>query len=128
MRAVMAVFLSLMLVNLGPVFAQQDHVVSPEAMDRLFAEEAAREAADRDVVIETLRNPEVRRLAAGMAVPLDRAEAAIRTLEGDELAGVAAHARATQAALAGGATTLVISSTVIIIALLIVILIVVAAD
>jgi hypothetical protein len=118
--------LSLLLVNVGPIFAQQNHIAQPATLDRLFAEQSAREAADRDTVIETLRHPEVRRLADRMAVPMERAEAAVRALEGEQLAALADQARAAQTALAGGATTLVISSTVIIIALLIIILILVA--
>jgi hypothetical protein len=128
MRAAVAVLLSLLLllVNVGPVFAQQDHIAQPATLDRLLAEQSAREAADRDVVIDTLRHPEVRRLADRMDVPMERAEAAVRALDGEELAALADQARAAQASLAGGATTIVISSTVIIIALLIIILILVA--
>jgi hypothetical protein len=125
-RAVVAVFLSLLLLNPAPLFARQDHIAGPATIDRLFAEQAARDAADREMVLETLRNPQVRRLADRLAVPMDRAEAAVRTLHGEELTQLAEQARATQGALAGGQSTITISTTLIIIVLLIIILIVVA--
>jgi hypothetical protein len=127
-RSVVAVVVSFVLLNVTPAFGQQDHIVPPATMDRLFAEQSAMEAADREVVIETLRHPEVRRLAARLAVPLDRAESAVRTLDGDELTRLASQARRAQEALAGGQSSVRISTTLIIIALLVIILIVVAVD
>jgi hypothetical protein len=59
---------------------------------------------------------------------LDRAESAVRTLDGDELTRLASQARRAQEALAGGQSSVRISTTLIIIALLVIILIVVAVD
>ena len=55
-------------------------------------------------------------------------KAAVGTLEGSQLAEVAAQARQAEQALAGGQSRVVISTTMIIIALLVLILIIVAVD
>jgi hypothetical protein len=52
----------------------------------------------------------------------------VSTLQGEDLARVAAQARQVETALAGGQSRVVISTTMIIIALLVLILIIVAVD
>ena len=56
------------------------------------------------------------------------ATGAVSTLQGEDLARVAAQARQVETALAGGQSKVVISTTMIIIALLVLILIIVAVD
>ena len=58
---------------------------------------------------------------------VEKAEAAVSTLQGSDLQQAASQARQVQNQLAGGASTIVISTTTIIIVLLIVILIAVAS-
>ena len=86
------------------------------------------EQADREAIVTLLHRTEVRQIAAKAGLSLDKAEAAVSTLKGDDLAQVASQARQVQNDLAGGASTIVISTTTIIIVLLLVILIVVVAD
>ena len=62
--------------------------------------------------------------AAKAGLSLEKANAAVSTLQGNDLAQAAAQARTVNAQLAGGASTIVISTTTIIIVLLIIILIV----
>ena len=62
-------------------------------------------------------------VAAKAGLSVEKAEAAVSTLQGDELRQAAGQARAVNQDLAGGAT-IVISTTTIIIVLLIIILIV----
>jgi hypothetical protein len=66
-------------------------------------------------------------MAARVGLSLEKAEAAVSTLQGDDLHQIAGEARAAEQDLVGGASV-TISTTVIIIALLIVILIIVAVD
>ena len=59
-------------------------------------------------------------------VDIRRADSAVATMNGSELASVAAQARQADEALAGGASTVTISTTTIIIGLLVLILLIVA--
>ena len=72
-----------------------------------------------------LQHPDVARLAGRFGLDLKRAEAVIATLDGQELADLAARARDVDRALAGGATV-TITTTMIIIGLLLLILLIVA--
>ena len=74
-----------------------------------------------------LQNPTVKNVAAKAGLSTARAEAAVATLQGDQLRQAASQARGVNQDLAGGATV-VITTTAIIIILLVVILIVVAVD
>jgi hypothetical protein len=85
-------------------------------------------AADREAVLRLLARPEVQAIAGDVGIDLRRVESAVGTLEGSQLAEVAAQARESEHALAGGQSRISISTTVIIIALLVIILIVVAVD
>jgi hypothetical protein len=75
-----------------------------------------------------LRRAEVREVAGKAGLSLDKASAAVTTLDGRELAQLAAQARLVENDLAGGASTVVISTTTIIIVLLLILLIVAVAD
>lgn len=104
-------------------WAQQTHVIDKSALDRAVQHRVGQDQADRDAIRSFLQNPQVKSIAAKAGLPLDRAEAAVSTLQGDELRQAAGQARAVNQDLAGGATV-VITTTTIIIILLIVILIV----
>jgi hypothetical protein len=107
-------------------FAQQTHVIDKSALDRAVQQRVSQEQADREALRTFLQNPAVRGVAQKAGLPIDRAEAAVSTLQGDELRQAAGQARTVNSQLAGG-DTIVITTTTIIIILLIVILIAVLA-
>jgi hypothetical protein len=104
-------------------WAQQSHVVSKSALDQAVQQRVIQEQADRTALRDFLQQPAVKDAAAKAGLPLEKAEAAVSTLHGQDLAQAAAQARTVNAQLAGGASTIVISTTTIIIVLLIIILI-----
>ncbi len=121
---VVALFVSMVLV-VTPAIAQDTHVLDREMMDDSLAEHVGEDDADREAVFRLLQEPQVRALAAKLDVDLKRAEAAVHTLEGEEIVELASMARTAEAGLSGG-STITLSTTTIIIGLLILILIIVA--
>ena len=107
--------------------AQQTHVISTSALDQAVQQRVSQDRADREALRSFLQNPQVKSIAAKAGLTVEKAEAAVSTLQGDELRRAAGQARAVNQDLAGGATV-VITTTTIIIILLIVILIIVAVD
>lgn len=127
LRPSLAVCLAVLFMA-PPASAQQSHVINRSALDRAVQQRVSQEQADREAIVTLLRRSEVRQIAATAGLSLDKAEAAVSTLKGNDLAQVASQARQVQNDLAGGASTIVISTTTIIIVLLLVILIVVVAN
>jgi|SRR5215510_3481886 len=124
---VTAVILLLSTLVVQPrVMAQAPHAASPSAIEAALQEHAASVETDRETVLRVLRHPEVARLAGQLGLDLERAESAVATLDGQELADVAASARNVDQALAGGQKSITISTTLIIIGLLVLILLIVA--
>lgn len=111
-----------------PVNAQSSHTAPMSALESAVQEHVASGAADREAVLRLLARPEVQAIAGDVGIDLRRVESAVGTLEGSQLAEVAAQARESEHALAGGQSRISISTTMIIIALLVIILIVVAVD
>ena len=107
--------------------AQERHAVPPSALAAAVTDHVATRDADRDAIREALKRPEVRAVAERTGIDIDRAAAAVDTLDSSSLARAAASARQVNQALVGGASTITISTTTIIIVLLIIILILVAA-
>jgi hypothetical protein len=107
-------------------WAQQTHVVNKSALDQAVQQRVSQDQADRDAIRTFLQNPQVKSVAAKAGLPIDRAEAAVSTLQGDQLRQAAGQARAVNQDLAGGATV-VITTTTIILILLVIILIAVLA-
>lgn len=120
--------MSLAILMMAPVAHAQQHAVDKSALEQAVKQRVAEQQADRDAIKSLLRRSEVREIAATAGLSLQRAEAAVSTLDGDDLRELARQARQVQNDLAGGASTIVISTTTIIIVLLIVILIVLIAD
>lgn len=108
-------------------WAQQTHVINQRALDQAVQQRVSQEQADREALRTFLQNPMVKDVAARAGLSLDKARAAVSTLQGDELRQAANQARAVNDQLAGGADTIVISTTTIIIILLIILLIVAIA-
>jgi hypothetical protein len=127
LRPFLAVFLAVLFMA-PPASAQQSHVINRSALDRAIQQRVSREQADREAIVTLLHRTEVRQIAARAGLSLDKAEAAVSTLKGNDLAQVASQARQVQNDLVGGGSNIVISTTTIIIILLIVILIVVISD
>lgn len=104
-------------------FAQQTHVINQSTLDQAVQQRVSQDQADRDAIRSFLQNPAVKGVAAKAGLSVEKAEAAVSTLQGNELRQAASQARAVNQDLAGG-STIVISTTTIIIVLLIIILIV----
>jgi hypothetical protein len=116
-----------MLFMVPPAHAQQS-VISSSALDKAVQERVARDQADREAIQSLLRRAEVREVAGKAGLSLDKAVAAVATLDGEDLRQLAEQARQVDNQLEGGQSTVVISTTTIIIILLLVILIVAIAD
>ena len=127
-RRSLAVVLAALLV--APAAQAQTHVIAKSALD------AGRAGAcqpgsggSRCHPVVARSAAEVRQIAAAGRVCRSRtAQAAVSTLQGQDLRDLASQARQVNNDLAAGASTIVISTTTIIIVLLIVILIVLVAD
>jgi hypothetical protein len=109
---------------MAPAASAQSNVIGKSALDKAVQERVATDQSDRDAIQSLLRRAEVREVAGKAGLSLDKASAAVATLQGSDLAQLAAQARQVNNELAGGASTVVISTTTIIIVLLIVLLIV----
>lgn len=125
-RRMLAVCLA--VVFMAPALNAQDNVAGKGLLDKAVQERVAREQADRDAISSLLQRAEVRQVAARAGISLETAEAAVATLHGSDLEGIAAQARAVDNDLAGGASAVVISTTTIIIILLLVLLILALND
>lgn len=120
----LAIFLSVLV--LAPVASAQDHVIGKSALDQAVQQRTGQEQADREAIRALLQRSEVRNVANKAGLSLEKAQAAVSTLEGQELQQAASQARQVQDNLAGGASTIVISTTTIIIVLLVLLLVAVA--
>jgi hypothetical protein len=123
LRRILGTTLALTLCAPVAFAQQQGHVVNKAALDQAVQQRVSQEQADRAAIREFLHQPAVQDVAGKAGLSLEKAEAAVSTLQGSDLAQAASQARAVNSDLAGGASTIVISTTTIIIALLIVILI-----
>lgn len=119
--------MSLAILMMAPVAQARQHSVDKSALEQAVRQRVAEQQADREAIQSLLRRGDVKEIAASAGLSLEKAEAAVAALDGEELRELAREARQVQSDLAGGAN-LVISTTTIIIVLLIVILIVVIAD
>lgn len=109
-------------------FAEQRHVVDPAAVAATITQHAAEQDANRAAVREALAQPQVRDIAGRMGLDVNRAVAAVDTLNASDLDRAATAARQVNQQLVGGATTIVITTTTVIIALLVILLIVLLVD
>jgi len=128
MIASLLVVVFVVVAVVPPANAQSSHTAPMSALESAVHEHVASNAADREAVLRLIARPEVQAVAGDVGIDLRRVESAVGTLEGSQLAEVAAQARQADQALAGGQSRISISTTVIIIALLVIILIIVAVD
>jgi hypothetical protein len=125
-RCSLAVILAALLV--APAAQAQSHVIAKSALTQAVQERVSQDRADRDAILSLLDRSEVRQIAQQAGLSLGTAQAAVSTLQGQDLHDLASQARQVNNDLAAGASTVVISTTTIVIVLLIVILIVLVAD
>src|SRR5215212_7377370 len=125
-RRSLAVILAALLM--APAAQAQTHIIQKSALAQAVQDRVSQDQADREAIASLLQRAEVRQIAANAGLSLEKARAAVSTLQGQPLRDLGAQARQANNDLAGGASTVVISTTTIIIVLLIVILIVVIAD
>src|SRR4029453_1193833 len=125
-RRSLAVILAALLV--APAAQAQTHVVGKKPLTQAVQERVSQDQADRDALLALLARTEVRQIAERAGLSLEKAQAAVSTLQGQDLKDFASQARQGNNDLAGGASNIVISTTTIIIVLLIIILIVLIAD
>lgn len=97
-------------------------------MDAAVQQHVASIASDRDDVLRVLNLPQVKAVAGQAGFDLRKATSAVATLQGQDLATVAAQSRQVEQSLAGGQSKIVISTTMLIIGLLVLILIIVAVN
>lgn len=121
----LAVVLSV-LVAVPQVSAQTSHAAPQAALDAALQQHVSASASDRADVLRVLDAPEVKAVAGELGVDLRQAASAVATLQGQQLAQVAAQARDVQQSLAGGQSRVVINTTLLIVALLVLILVIVA--
>lgn len=125
-RRFLAVCLAVLFM--APAVRAQGHVIGQSALDKAVQQRVSQEQADREAIVALLQRSEVRDIASKVGISMAKAEAAVSSLQGQDLQQAAQQARQVQNDLAGGASTVVISTTTIIIVLLLVILIVAIAD
>ena len=101
-----------LLVLSGPPAYSADSVVSLATqadLDKAIAKTLGQEDAARNTITTLLQRDEVRSMAEGYGLDVRRAEAAVSTLQGDELQRLSLLAADADAQLAGGDKTITIS-------------------
>lgn len=105
--------------------ADRARLATQADLDGALAASLSREDAARNTITNLLQRADVRSLAEGHGLDVRRAEAAVSTLEGEELQRLSLLAADAERQLAGGDQVLRIS---LVAALLIVIIIILVAD
>jgi hypothetical protein len=123
-RRSIAVCLAVLLV--APAASAQQSVIGKSALEQAVQQRVSEQQADREAIASLLRRADVRDIAAKAGLSIEKAEAGVSTLQGDELRDLAKQARQVQNELAGGATVVITTTTIILILLVIIIIILVA--
>lgn len=121
-----SIAICLSILVLAPVVSAQDNVIGKSALDQAVQQRIGQEQADREAIRALLQRAEVREVANKAGLSLEKAQAAVSMLQGQDLNRAASQALQVQDNLAGGASTIVISTTTIIIVLLVLLLVAVA--
>src|SRR5689334_5727045 len=93
--------------------AQDTHVVGKAALDLAVQQRVSQDRMDRETIRAFLNRGDVRLIAARAGISMEKADAAVATLQGQDLHRVANQVRTADQQLAGGASTIVISTTTI---------------
>ena len=123
-----AVALAVLLAVAGSDVRPADTTSGPvdqAQLDQAVAAKLRSDDAARDSIRSLLRRDDVRKLARGYGLDARRAEAAVRTLDGEELQRVASQAAVVQSQLAGG-DELVIRMSLVALLLIVIIVILLA--
>ena len=113
-------------MRFAPTFghaAEPDHIVSGPEIQARIDQKIHSEADDRQAIRDLLSRSDVKRVAGQAGLDLRRADAAIGTLSGPELARIASQARDANSQLAGGKTITMTWTMVIIVVVALVVLI-----
>ena len=106
----------------APTAYSDDKAVVQQDLDQAVSKSLAREDAARSTIATLLQREDVQTLAKVYGLDLRRAEAAVGTLQGDDLRRVSALAANADSQLAGGATTVTFSLVAVLLIIIIVIL------
>ncbi|MBK5257679.1 MAG: hypothetical protein JJE39_16770 [Vicinamibacteria bacterium] len=121
-------FVSCALVSMlclsGARVESSDKVVSQSELNLAVSSSLARDDASRATITTLLQRDDVKSLAADHGLDLRRAQAAVGTLQGDELQRVSALAVSANAQLAGGTQSVTISLVAALLIVIIIILVV----
>jgi hypothetical protein len=98
-------FLLLMFGTSRGAAAQTAHAAPEAALDAAVHQHVPGIATDREAILRVLRCAEVKAVAGRAGIDLRPKEAAVATLQGEDLARVASLARKTEDSLAGGTST-----------------------
>jgi hypothetical protein len=123
-RFITSVLVGVLLLS-PPLAHSADTSTAPATqaeLDDAIAEALAREDASRSRISSLLQRDDVRRLAEGHGLDVRRAEAAVSTLQGDELQRLARLAAQAEVQLAGGDTVIRISLVALLLIIIIVVL------
>jgi hypothetical protein len=120
-RIVTYVLVAMVLLSGRPSYAAGS-VASQADLDRAITKTLGQEEAARNTITTLLRRDDVRNMAQGAGLDVRRAEAAVRTLQGDELQRLASLAAAADTQLAGGDQVISISLVSLLLIILIVVL------
>jgi len=108
----------------GPVRADAPRadVVREADIQARIEQKAGSEAADRQVIQDLLKRPDVKKIAGNAGIDIARANASVGLLSGAELADIAGQAREATSTTGGVEHVTLAVTTIIIILLLIIIL------
>jgi len=119
---VIAITASAMLVSSTPARAQE-HIVDLLTLRQAIADKATTRAADHAAIKAVLDRQATRELADRLGLDLRGADRALASVSNEEMARLAASARAVDVELAGGQRTIVISVTTLLLLLILIVLI-----
>lgn len=105
---------------------QPAHVAGGDVIEQTVLEHAAAAEQNRARLQDLLQRDDVREIAAANALDADRLHDAVGTLTAEQLARIAPHLHAAEAALAGGQSITFNATTLIIILLLIIVVVLIA--
>jgi hypothetical protein len=121
-RALVVLAVACGLAQAAPALAAQS-VVSRADLDRALAARRASDESARATIHALLARDEVKALAHRAGLDLRRADAAVATLDGDELQALAAQAAVANADLAGGQTVQISLIAALLIVIIIILLV-----
>ena len=104
--------------------SQDQHVVDAATLRKAVAAKASVDRENRKAIATVLDRRDVQAVAKKMGLDVKRAQSAVTTLEGTQLADLAALARDAEHDLAGGDKTIAISVTTLLLLLILIVLIV----